>query len=180
LVEKLNKVSRNREERGRGAAPASAEAVSADEMLAGSSPANRLAGAQSGVGDEVLGNMRAGLQVRPDYEIAIGVTRSVSLNGVEQFMSTVQLDGLTGGAGGPRADASALRTILFQNGVGNLLARSGVPAAIDNDATIIQNTLDNQRIATKTIVDISLQNVSSAIRAINAGQLATQSLNAPH
>jgi hypothetical protein len=165
IVEKLDKVTRNREEQRAGAAKPQQVAAA-------------LSSGHREVGDEVLANMRGGLQIgSKNYEIAVGISRSVSINGVEQLGSSLRLDGLTQGIG--RGDVPQLQGALVQSGAGNVLAQNGITGA-GSAATIIQNTLDNQLISTKTVVDVSLQNVGSLARSISAAQTAAQSINVPH
>lgn len=133
--------------------------------------------ARPGVGDEVLEEMRGGIRTADGYDISIGLTRSTSINGVEQFSHSFNLD-LTRGGGVPDMQQNALT--LIQNGPGNMVSPAVLAALSGNAATIIQNTLDNQAIGNKTVLDISLQNVSSVVHAISASQAVSESLRMQH
>ena len=76
--------------------------------------------------------MRGGLQIGPNYDIAVGVTRSVSVNGVEQLASSLHFDGLSRNMMN-HADLPQMQGVLMQSGMGNA-ANANLPAT----ATIIQ------------------------------------------
>lgn len=125
---------------------------------------------------DVLGEMRGGLNVGSDYEISIGLTRSASINGIEQFSSSLYIDDLAAavGAGG----SPAVDPVVIQNGPGNMVSPDVLSAlAAGNVATFIQNTLDNQSITTQTVIDLSLSNVSGVMQGISTSQAVAESVS---
>ena len=102
-----------------------------------------------------------------DMEISIGLTRTASVNGAEQFSSYFNLtDAMNGVSPADMDDASVN---LVQNGDGNYVS----PDALDsiaggNFSTIIQNSLDNQDIQLKNVYDISVKNVSEVALDVSA------------
>jgi hypothetical protein len=131
--------------------------------------------ASNAVADDVLGDMRGGLDVGEDMQIAFGLTRSGSVNGVEQFSSTFRIDDLATLASG--AGLNPAQLALLQQGVGNVLDPGALVSLTGNFGTVIQNTLDNQSIATMTVIDVSLQNVSGILSGISASDAIGQSLS---
>jgi predicted nucleic acid-binding Zn-ribbon protein len=121
-----------------------------------------------------LGEMRGGVQLPNGMNIAIGLTRSASLNGVEQYSSSLRLDDLTAGIGVPALQGFG--TTVLQNGSGNFVAPNVLDGLSSGFGTIIQNSLDNQEIRTLTTYDIDVSDVSNAIRNIAAGRAISDML----
>jgi hypothetical protein len=128
----------------------------------------------SAVETPALGDMRGGVQLANGMNIAIGLTRSASINGVEQYSSSLRLDGLT--AGMDSAALDAIGTNVIQNGSGNYLAPNVLDGLSSGFGTIIQNSLDGQEIRTSTTYDVAISDVSSAIRDIAAAQAISDTL----
>lgn len=126
------------------------------------------------VGDEVLGEMRGGLDIGGDLEISIGVTRSASINGIEQFTSSAYVEDLTRLANGA---VVPVETVVIQNGAGNMVAPEVLQALGGNLGTIIQNSLDGQFIATETVFDVSLNNVSGIMQGIATSETVGEALS---
>jgi hypothetical protein len=118
--------------------------------------------------------MRGGVQLPNGMNVAIGLTRSASLNGIEQYSSSLQLDDLSAGIGAQAFEG--LGTTVIQSGSGNLVAPNVLDGLSSGFGTIIQNSLDNQEIRTLTTLDVEISDVSSAIRNIATGQAITDSL----
>ncbi len=156
LLEELNKVSANRPQ---------------PEMAPETGPMASLAA----VDHQVLGDMRGGIDVGEAYNIAIGITRTTSVNGIEQFTSAMYLNDLatTVGTGVAR---QALDPVIIQNGGGNFIAMDTLDAMSPAVTTIIQNTLDNQAIANETVLDISLQNIATVTQGLQLSQIVNESL----
>jgi len=129
----------------------------------------------------VLGTMRGGVDLGQDYSYAIGITRSTSINGVEQFSSSMYINDL-GSATGTGASTQTLQfaePVIIQNGAGNFVDAGLLSGTGLNNATVIQNTLDNQAITNELVLDISLQNVSSLIQGMDLSRIARDGLNLP-
>ncbi|MCK6372160.1 MAG: hypothetical protein L6Q83_12720 [Gammaproteobacteria bacterium] len=126
------------------------------------------------VDDGALGEMRGGLDVGGDLAVSIGVTRTGSINGIEQFSSALYVDDLMkiSGSGG----LAQLDAITIQNGTGNFVSTDSLGNLAPAVANIIQNTLDNQALSTQTVIDVSVQNVSQITEAISASRAVDQSL----
>lgn len=125
------------------------------------------------VEDGDLSTMRGGINIGDDMVIDIGLTRSANINGVEQYSSTIQLDDVMGGVS-PQ-DVSAVGGVLIQSGAGNIAPADLLNSSTGN-FTIIQNSLDHQNIVNENVFDISVENVSSAIKGIAASQAIDDTL----
>jgi predicted nucleic acid-binding Zn-ribbon protein len=125
-----------------------------------------------------LGEMRGGVLLGNGMNIAIGLTRTATINGEEQYASALRIDDLT--AGLDPAALDAMRPLVIQNGTGNAIA----PGLLDDWSagfgTIIQNSRDNQAISTSTIYDVQVQDVGQAIRDMAGSQAVTDSLSFHH
>ena len=127
------------------------------------------------VHDGALEEMRGGIRLGDGIDIAVGLTRTGSINGVEQYSNTLQIDDLTSGMDG--MDLSSMQGMVIQNGAGNNVAAGIADSLSGNFSSVIQNSLDNQVIWTMTIYDVSLKNVSSAIGSISAQEAIAESLS---
>jgi hypothetical protein len=121
-----------------------------------------------------LDEMRGGVQLANGMNIAIGLTRSASINGIEQYSSSLQLDDFRAGMGAATLDGIGLNVV--QNGTGNFVAPGVLDGLSAGFGTIIQNSLDNQEISTLSTFDIAISDVGSAIRDIAASQALSDSL----
>ncbi len=122
-----------------------------------------------------LGNMRAGLQLPNGMNVAIGLTRTATINGEEQPGSSLRIDDLTRGI--DPAALGTMRPLVIQNGDRNLLGPELLNAGAFGLGTIIQNTRDNQDIRTSTIYDVSIEDVSRTLRDMAASQALSDSLS---
>lgn len=149
------------------------EAVAVAKAEKRAKPAGALA-TVAAVDSNVLGGMRGGLNVGGDFAISIGVTRTGSVNGVEQFTNAMYIGDLT------KVNAGALVNVdpaVIQTGAGNVITTDLAGSTAQNVTTIIQNSLDNQSLATQTIMDVSLQNVSAITQGISASDAVSDSLS---
>jgi hypothetical protein len=126
------------------------------------------------VEDGQLSNMRGGIDIGGDMVIDIGVTRSASINGVEQYSSSLQFEDIAGGQLSP-SDLAAVGGVLIQSGASNVAPVDLIDSSTGN-FLIIQNSMDHQEISTENVYDISVDNVSSTIEGIAAGQAIDNSL----
>lgn len=144
--------------------PADAGASTEPDIQANA--AEPFVGRFAAVADAQLGEMRGGISFGDDLSIAIGLTRTASINGVDHYSSSLHIDDLNAVS---LADlAAANTTLLIQNGSGNSVSPAALEALSNGMATIIQNTLDDQNIATRNVFDITIDNASSAINDITA------------
>jgi hypothetical protein len=123
----------------------------------------------------VLGEMRGGVQLANGMNIAIGLTRSASINGIEQYSSSLQLDDLS--AGLDSAALAGIGTNVIQNGAGNFVGSSVLDGLSSGFGTIIQNSLDNQEIHTLSTYDIAISDVGSTLQDIAAAQAISDVLS---
>lgn len=126
------------------------------------------------VSPSALADLRAGFITNGGVNIAIGLTRTASINGEQIVSNSLSFDSL-GAALQPNA-LQGLGQLVVQNGSGNSLAPhlDGVPNSYFG--TIVQNTRDNQYIDTATIYDVQIQDVGHALRGFSAMQALGDSL----
>lgn len=165
MLEELNKVSANRLRQKQQPDPLGTGPAGPDGPMA------QLAA----VDQQVLGEMRGGINLGEDYTIAIGITRTTSVNGIEQFSSAMYLNDLANTVGAGVAQ-QALDPVIIQNGGGNFIAMDTLDAMSPAVATVIQNTLDNQAIAHETVLDISLQNIATVTQGLQLSHIVNDSL----
>jgi hypothetical protein len=130
------------------------------------------------VDGSALDEMRGGVQLANGMNIAIGLTRSASINGVEQYSSSLRLDELSAGIGSAVLDGMGMNVI--QNGTGNFVAPNVLEGLSSGFGTIIQNSLDNQQIHTLSTYDIEISDVGRAIRDLATDQAISDSLLLGH
>jgi hypothetical protein len=126
------------------------------------------------VSPSALADLRAGFVTDGGVNIAIGLTRTASINGEEIVSNSLNFASL-GAALRPSA-LEGMSQLVVQNGSGNWLSPNldGVPNSFFG--TIVQNTRDNQHISTSTVYDVSIQDVGSAVRGFSAMQALGDSL----
>lgn len=146
-----------------------------EEAIAFVVPVNPSLDGMASVNDSELGNMRGGISIGGDMNIAVGLTRSASINGNEEYSSSLHIDNLN--ASLSAGDLANVNSVLIQNGAGNVASPAILDALSGNYATVIQNSLDNQEIATQTVLDISIGNVSGTLRGLAAQQAISDSLS---
>ncbi len=119
------------------------------------------------VGDDKLDSMRGGFDLGAGMMVSFGVTRAVYVNGALVATTSFQV-----------ADVGRLTSTqaqqfgnqlaglnLVQNGPGNVFQATLPSSTL---ATFVQNTLDNQRIQSRTVIDATT-NGASLVRGINTG-----------
>lgn len=108
------------------------------------------------VDDNRLDRMRGGFSLPGGLQVSFGIERAVYLNGVLVTSTSLTLNGLDKVAGGPPGvDATAA---LVQLGASNSLAPGGLPPG--SAATVIQNSLDNQKLQTLTVVNATVNSLA--------------------
>jgi hypothetical protein len=128
----------------------------------------------STISPDTLGNIRGGIRLGDGMDVSIGLTRSATVNGIEQVTNTLTLDGLNRSIGSMATEGFA--PVIIQSGPGNVIDSSFLDGIPGFSGTIIQNTLDDQVIDTTTIFDVSITDVSSAMDGMAAGQALRDSL----
>lgn len=146
------------------AAPAPAPAAALADL-----PPDPLGVQLAAIDTDSLDNIRGGFEM-PDLNLRLsfGIERAVYING-ELVASTVfniqNIQGLSGGSAMPvalPADAGTALTVI-QNGSGNGFTANVTPNVA---GTVIQNTLDNQKITNMTIVNATV-NSAQILRSMN-------------
>lgn len=134
---------------------------------AGTSPAYAADGggdvefdAVASLDDTALQSLRGGFLTRSGLEVTFGIERSLSLNNAVQAAATLRL------STPPGASASDVPYTLIQSGPLNL-APAALPAGL---ASIIQNSLDQQKIGVTTTLNITVSNLAS-FRAAAMGEM---------
>lgn len=110
------------------------------------------------VSDDTLESQRGGFDIGAGLLVSFGITRAVYINGELMTTTTLnfgQLDKITAGqAMALSRQLSALN--LVQNGPGN-----SVEGALGSvGGTVIQNTLNDQRIANHTVINVDTNGLS--------------------
>lgn len=123
-----------------------------------------------------LDSMRGGFTIGHGLDVSFGLTRTGSINGVEQFSNSFTIDDF--GAGSGSANLSGMRPTLLQNGSGNYVSQGVLDSMALGFGNVIQNTLDDQTISTMSIYDISLQNVPGVVQGISGSRALTDSIGA--
>ena len=121
-----------------------------------------------------LSKTRGGFSVGDDMVISVGITRSASVNGVEQFSNALHIADLVSGI--TPVELEGVTATLIQNGPGNFVSPEALAEMSGNFSTVVQNSLDGQEISTENVYDISVQNVSNAIDSIAASRAIDDSL----
>ncbi|MDM0085932.1 MULTISPECIES: hypothetical protein [unclassified Variovorax] len=151
---------------------------------AGAQPGNKTPAAPRAtwmtVGDATLESMRGGFDLGGGLMVSFGISRAITVNGVLLAATTFNIPDV---ARITAVQAAALErqmnsTSLVQVGPNNsVVAASSVagaaagaaaaPASMPAAATVVQNTLDNQLIQTRTLIDTTT-NAMSLAKSINA------------
>lgn len=127
------------------------------------------------VADGTLGEMRGGINIGGNLEVALGVTHAGSINGVEQYHNNFVIDDINGDLS--TVDLSNMHSTVIQNGDGNVAAPNVFDSISGAFGSAIQNTLDDQTISTTSIYDISIENTAGAMQGLAASQALSHSLD---
>lgn len=130
-----------------------------------------LLGNQVALGDARLADIRGGFQPPGGVMLSFGIERAIYING-SLVASTSLVDAAGAGSvgGTPSITAGASPSTLIQNGAGNAYVSGPMSSA--NVGTVIQNSLNDQRIAHVTSISATVnslqltraQNFESALR----------------
>jgi hypothetical protein len=113
----------------------------------------RWRGVAAPVSEQTLGALRGGFQTAGGLQLSFGIERMVYINGALTTSTRITVAGIGGLAGevGPRlVQGGGTGLSLVRNGVGNTVVAGLLPAS--NQATVIQNTLNDQRIQSLTFI----------------------------
>jgi len=125
------------------------------------------------IDDGDLGEIRGGFDLGGKLDINIGLTRTVGINGVEQYSSALNFDGMNLISA---ADLASMPAVIIQNGSGNTADTTALGASAGSLPVIIQNTLDNQHIINANVFDVTISNVASRAIGISADSAISDSL----
>jgi hypothetical protein len=105
--------------------------------------------------DQVLARLRGGFQAPDGLQLSFGIERVVYINGALATSTRISVEGLGTVAGAPSAPPTFTGGgfALVQNGAGNTFLPGLL--APSNQGTVIQNSLNDQRIQTLTIINAS-------------------------
>ena len=110
-----------------------------------------------------LDNLRGGFLTDGGLTIALGIERSVFINNelvTTTFLNIPDLAALSGRGTAP-AQLQGSPTTLIQNGAGNNLGQSLLQSFGPGLLTVIQNSLDNQLIQGRTVINTTISGVGS-------------------
>jgi hypothetical protein len=137
---------------------AQAETTAQDEPLSSSEPAASLSplpGVTVAMSEQRLDRVRGGFTAPSGLQVSFGIERAVYINGALVATTTMNVasPGHAEGAQMPSAGQFAY----IQNGAGNTV----VPGAVSADAlpTVIQNTLDGQKIQNLTVINATVNSL---------------------
>lgn len=143
--------------------PSAVPAVAQAEQPARPSP---FGDQQVAVSDTSLGSVRGGFSGN-GLNISFGIERAVYVNGTLVTTTSLNfgdLGQITAGRGATSLDAGTIQ--LIQNGVGNSVSTGSIsPTSI---GTVIQNTLDGQKIQNMTVINATVNSLG-LLRSMNLG-----------
>ena len=125
-----------------------------------------------------LDSMRGGFTLGHGMDVSFGLTRTGSINGVEQFSNSFRIDDLGSRPGD--TDLSGMSPVLLQSGGGNVVSQGVLDSMALGFDSVIQNTLDDQTISTTNVYDISLQNVPGVVQGLSGARALADSIGASH
>lgn len=105
------------------------------------------------LGDPMLARLRGGFQTPGGLQLSFGIERVVYINGNLVTSTRISVEGLGSPAGAPPPALGASGFALVQNGAGNTFLPGQFSPS--NHGTVIQNSLNDQRIQTLTIINAS-------------------------
>ncbi|HQR72618.1 MAG TPA: hypothetical protein PLE54_18605 [Burkholderiaceae bacterium] len=140
--------------------------VAVEAPVAGRDQPSALGGDVVALNSDKLDEVRGGFVTDGGLKISFGIERAVYLNGTLVTTTSLNIADLSKISGGQAQVTSngAGSLALIQSGSGNLFAPGSVSA--NAAGTIIQNTLDNQKINTITRID-AVVNSTSILRSMN-------------
>ena len=110
-----------------------------------------------------LDSLRGGFITDGGLKISLGIERSVFINNelvATMFLNVPDLAALSARGAAP-AQLQGSPTTVIQNGPGNILGQSVLQSFSRGMLTVIQNSLDNQLIQGRTIINTTISGVGS-------------------
>ncbi len=110
------------------------------------------------VGDDTLAALRGGFETTDGLRVSFGIERAIYVNGALQSVTTLNVEDMARLHGGalPELPPGAAIAVI-QNGPGNQFQASGLSAS--TLATVVQNSLDNQKIQTVTTISATVNSL---------------------
>ena len=125
---------------------------------------NPFGGERVAVAETALDVVRGGF-VTDTLNISFGIERAVYINGALVTTTSFNLSDLgriSGGRGSAALDSATVA--LIQNGTGNTVSAGSISSA--SIATVVQNTLDGQKIQNLTVINASVNSLG-VLRGLN-------------
>jgi hypothetical protein len=163
------------EQAARNDQPAPAAPAADDDLAQAEAPLPTgmlIAAAETSMQDNELGEIRGGVDIGSQRDISIGLSRIVDINGVQQYSSTFQFNGMNAAS---YNELASMQAVVVQNGPGNQ-ANPDMGAYTGSLPLIIQNTLDNQHIMNASVLDVTITNVASKAADVAASIATSNSL----
>ena len=133
-----------------------------------------LAAAEPVIDESELGEIRGGIDTGDSLDITIGLTRTVDVNGIEQYSSALQFGDITPATA---EQIGSLPPVVVQNGPGNSVESAALGAVSGSVPVIIQNTLDNQHIVNMNVLDITVGNIGSQVSGAASSSAVSESMS---
>lgn len=134
-------------------------AFSEHDGIAALTDENPLAAEQMALNDDSLQEIRGGFSIGNGLQVSFGIERAVYIDGnlvTTTHLNVGDLGRLSGGQDLPEDVGKGLA--LIQNGAGNTFNPGEVLP--NNLGTVIQNTLDNQKIQNMTVIQATVNSVN--------------------
>lgn len=143
--------------------------------------ANRVAGmgalmASASVPSDQLGDLRGGFEMPNGLRMSFGIERVVMINGVLQSTTSLRIEDLgraVGGKATPESVVPGTALAVIQSGPNNIIT---APLPGTTLATVVQNSLDNQKLQTFTTVNATINSMEVA-RGLRMHQSMQEALN---
>jgi hypothetical protein len=112
-----------------------------------------------------LDRVRGGFVAPNGLQVSFGIQRAVYINGNLVTTTSLNVSSLGGVSPGTAGAPASSTLALIQSGAGNTFT-PGVAGSPSSFATVIQNTLNGQKIQNLTVVDVTVNSLQM-LRAIN-------------
>ncbi len=155
-------------------------ATSPESQTGSDAVASRVAGmgalmASASVSPDQLGGLRGGFEMPNGLRMSFGIERVVMINGVLQSTTSLRVEDLGRAVGGKAAPSVVPGTALavIQSGPNNIVT---APLPGTTLATVVQNSLDNQKLQTVTTVNATV-NSMEVVRGLRMHQSMQEAVN---
>ena len=169
------------ETRAPRASSADKSATSPESKTGSDAVASRVAGmgalmASASVPPDQLGGLRGGFEMPSGLRMSFGIERVVMINGVLQSTTSLRVEDLgraVGGKAAPESVVPGTALAVIQSGPNNIVA---APLPGTTLATVVQNSLDNQKLQTVTTVNATV-NSMEVVRGLRMHQSMQEAVN---